>query len=169
MKTRTQLKHRSSIRHDHFKLRGYLEYILRDAATGEVIRRGGKKNTVTASGRGWALERLISASNVQILSAIAIGSSSTAPTSNDSNLPGYATIRNFGTQGLTTATNTACTFTGAVSFASNETWTNSSQIYEFGIYNSATSAGRLFNRLTTGTPINFATSNTLAITITITN
>jgi len=166
---KTQLKHKSQIKHDSFKLRGYLEYVLRDSITGEVVRRGKKHNTVTASGRGWALERLISASNAQILSAIAIGSSSTAPTSNDSNLPGYATIRNFGTQGLTTATNTACTFTGAVSFASNETWTNSSSIYEFGIYNSATSAGRLFNRLTTGTPINFATSNTLAITITITN
>ena len=170
MKTRTQLKHRSQVRHDHFKLRGYLEYVLRDAVTGEVVGRGKKKNTVTASGRGWALERLTPSSNAQVLSAIAIGSTSTAPTSNDTNLPGYATIRNFGTTGLTTANNSPCTFTGAVSFASNETFTGSSAIYEFGIYNSATSSGgRLFNRLTTGTPINFATSNTLAITITITN
>src|SRR4030095_736741 len=76
-KMKTQLKHRSQVRHDHFKLRGYLEYVLRDAVTGEVVGRGKKKNTVTASGRGWALERLVSASNAQILSAIAIGSSST--------------------------------------------------------------------------------------------
>ena len=166
---KTQIKHKTQLKHDSFKLRGYLEYVLRDAVTGEIVRRGKKKNTVTATGRGWALLKLTSAADAQIMSAIAIGSSSTAPTSNDTNLPGYATIRVFGTQGTTTATNTACTFTGAVSFASNETFTGSGSIYEFGIYNSATSAGKLFNRLTTGTPINFATSNTLAITITITN
>jgi hypothetical protein len=166
---KTQIKHRSQIKHDRFKLRGYLEYVLRDAVTGEVVKRGSKKNVVTAGGRGWALERLTPSSNAQVLSAIAIGSVSTAPTSNDSALGGYQTIRNFGTTGLTTATNTACTFTGAVSFASNETWTNSSQIGEFGIYNSAASGGRLFNHLNTATYINFATSNTLAITITITN
>jgi hypothetical protein len=155
---------------DHFKLRGHLEWVMRDARTGEIVGRGKKKNTVTAGGRGWALARIMSGSNAQILSAIAIGSVSTAPTSNDSNLAGYDTIRNAGTQGLTTATNTACTYTMAVSFASNETWTNSSRIGEFALYNSSGTAGAtMFNRLNTTTYINFATSNTLAITVTITN
>ncbi len=158
------------MKNQSFKLRGYLEYVLRDAVTGKVVQRGKKRNTVTASGRGWALARIMSGSNAQILSAIAIGSVSTAPSSNDSAMGGYMTIRNFGTQGLTTGTNTACTFTGAVSFASNETFTGSSQIGEFAIYNSAsTGSGLMFNHLNTTTYINFATSNTLAITITITN
>lgn len=159
-----------NLNEDVFKMRGYLEYVLRDARTGEVVKRGKSENTVTCWGRGWALERLTPSSNAQVLSSIAIGSNSgTAPASNQSALVSYATIRAFGTTGLTTATNTACTFTGAVSFASNETWTNSSQIGEFGIYNSSDSGGALFNRLTTSTYINFATSNTLAVTITITN
>jgi hypothetical protein len=169
MKTKTQLKHKSAALHDPFKLRGYLEYVLRDAKTGEIVQKGGKYNTVTFGGRGWALNKLISNADAQILSAIAIGSSSTAPTANDTRLPGYAQIRVFGNQGITTSTNAACTFQGSVSFSAGETFAGSDQIWEFGIYNSATSAGRLFNRLTTGTVINFATSNTLAISITITN
>jgi hypothetical protein len=171
MRTQTAAKRRpSKDLHDVIRLRGYLEYELRNAFTGEVVKRGAKKNVVTAGGRGWALARIMSGSNAQILSAIAIGSISTAPASNDSAMGGYQTIRNFGTQGLTTATNTACTFTGAVSFASNETWTNSSQIGEFAIYNSSgTSGATMFNHLNTASYINFATSNTLAITITITN
>lgn len=169
MRTRTQLKHKSQVKHDSFKLRGYLEYVLRDANTGEIVQRGKKKNTVTFGGRGWALEKLAYTSAAQILSAIALGSTSTAPTASDTNLPGYSQIKLFGTTGLTTSPTAACTFTGAVSFSAAETWAQSPTIWEFGLYNSATSAGRLFNRLTTGTVINFASSNTLAITITITN
>jgi hypothetical protein len=156
---------------DALKMRGYLEFCLRDARSGEVVRRGKHHNTVTCWGRGWALERLTPSSNAQVLSSIAIGSNSaTAAASNQSALVSYMTIKNFGTTGLTTATNSACTFTGAISFASNETWSNSSQIGEFAIYNSAsTGSGAMFNRIITSAYINFATSNTLAVTITITN
>jgi hypothetical protein len=158
---------------DPLKMRGYLEFVLRDARTGAVVKRGRRHNTVTCWGRGWALERLTPSSNAQVLSSIAIGSNSaTAPASNQSALVSYMTIKAFGTTGLTTSTSAACTFTGAVSFASNETWTNSSQIGEFAIYNSSATnnaAAAMFNRVTTSTFINFATSNTLAVTITITN
>lgn len=157
---------------DPLKLRGYLEYVLRDARTGEIVSRGKKKNTVSCTGRGWALAKLTGgSSNAGVLTTLAIGSSSTAPSSNDTQLGGYATIRALGTTALTTATNTACTFTGAASFASNETWTNSSQIGEFALYNSSATGGggTMFNRVNTATYINFATSNTLAVTITITN
>lgn len=155
---------------DQLKLRGYLEFVLRDARTGRIVKRGKKENTVTASGRGWALNKLTPTSDAQVLSAIAIGSNSaSAPSSNQTALVSYATIRNFGTTALTSATNTACTFMGAVSFNTNETWANSSQIGEFAIYNSSDSGGTMFNRLTTGAYINFATSNTLAISISITN
>ncbi len=165
------MKRQTAAKHDSFKLRGYLEYVLRDAVTGEVVRRGKKKNTVTAWGRGYALARLTPGSNASVLSAIAIGSVSTAPSSNDTALAGYMTIKNFGTTGITSATNTACTFTGAISFASDQTWTGSSQIGEFAMYNSAATGGGavMLNRLNTATYINFATSNTLSITVTITN
>jgi len=156
---------------DQIKFRGYLEFVLKDARTGKVIRRGKTRNTVTCWGRGWAMAKLTPASDAQVLSAIAIGSiSSTAPASNQSVLGGYLTIRNFGTTGLTSATNSACTFYGAVSFNTNETFSSSSQIGEFAIYNSAsTGSGAMFDRLVTATYINFATSNTLAISISITN
>ena len=128
---------------DHLKLRGYLEFVLRDARTGKIVKKGKTHNTVTCWGRGWALQRLTPASNAQVLSAIAIGSvSAVAPASNQSALQGYMAIRNFGTTGLTTATNTACTFMGAVSFNTNETFTGSSQIGEFAIYNSASTGSR---------------------------
>jgi hypothetical protein len=150
-----------------------LEYVLRDAATGEIVRKGKKKhNTVTAWGRGYALHRLAGAgSNASALSALAIGSSSGAPSSNDTNLAGYTTIKVFGTTAITSATNTACTWTAAVSFASNETFSNSSQIGEFALYNSGATGGGavMFNRLNTNPYINFGSTNTLAITVTITN
>jgi len=156
---------------DHLKLRGYLEYVLRDARTGKIVRRGKTRNTVTAGGRGWAMARLTPGSDAQVLSSIAIGSiSSTAPSSNQTALGGYMTIANFGTTGLTSATNTACTFYGAVSFNTNETWSGSSQIGEFAIYNSsATGSGTMFNRVVTASYLNFATSNTLSVSISITN
>jgi hypothetical protein len=158
---------------DHLKLRGYLEYVLTDARTGKVVKRGKTHNTVTAWGRGWALNQLSPASNSQVITAIAIGSNSaTAPSSNQTALVSYMTIANIGTTGLTSATNTACTFYGAVSFNTNQTWTNSSQIGEFALYNSSATnnaSAVMFNRVTTSSYINFATSNTLAISISITN
>lgn len=161
---------KSKVLHDPFKMRGYLEFVLRDARTGEIVNRGKKSNTVTCAGRGWALDKLRNAADTSILTALAIGSVSTTPASNTSALAGYQTIRALGTTATTTATNSACTYTGAVSFASNETWTDSSRIGEFALYNSAsTNSGTMFNRLNTATYINFATSNTLAITVTITN
>jgi len=157
--------------YDTFKLRGQLEYVLRDSRTGVIVERGKHHNVVTATGRGFALGRLVSASNTSLLTAIAVGSTTTAPTSNDTALGAWATARTFnvGTT-LTSATNTACTFAAAASWASNETWTNSSQIGEFAlIWGTTSNAFTLFNKITTGSFINFGTSNTLAVTISITN
>jgi len=158
---------------DALKMRGYLEYVLRDARTGRIVKRGKHHNTVSCWGRGWALERLTPASNALVMSWIAIGSnSSTAPASNQSAMGGYMTIKVMGTTGLSSATNTTCKFVGSVSFASNETWSGSSQIGEFAIYNAQSTnsgAAAMFNRVVTATYINFATSNTFAIGITIEN
>ena len=174
MRTAKRSKAKAPVLYDTFKMRGYLEYVLRDAVTGEIVQKGKKHNVVTANGRGNALAKMTTTSNAtsQCLSAIAIGSTTTAPTSNDGALGAWATARTFnvGTT-LTTATNTPCTFQAAASWASNETWTNSSQIGEFAlILGTTSSAGAyLFNHITTGSFINFATSNTLAVTISITN
>src|SRR5215471_5559259 len=157
--------------YDAFHLRGQLEYVLRDARTGAVVRRGKKHNTVTFGGRGWVLAKLTPSSNTNLFTSLAIGATSTAPTSSDTNLASYQTIRNFGANTtLTTSTNAACTWSGAVSFNSNETWTNSTSVGEFAIFNATTNASfTMFNRLNTNPVINFASTNTLAITVTITN
>jgi hypothetical protein len=157
--------------YDSFKMRGYLEFVLRDSRTGEIVQKGQRHNVVTAAGRGYALGRVVSSSNTSLLTAIAVGSTTTAPTSNDTGLGAWATAKTFnvGTT-LTTATNTACTFSAAASWASDQTWTNSSQIGEFALILGTTSnAYTGFNHITTGSFINFGTSNTLAVTITITN
>jgi len=160
------------VKYDHFKLRGQLEYVLRNAVTGEIVEHRKKKNTVTYMGRGWALAR-VAQSNVatNVLTAIGLGGTSTAPNVTNNALLGYDTCRTFnGGTTLTTSTSAACTFSAAVSFNSNETWTNSSAIGEFALFNNTTnSSNTIFNRLATASYINFASTNTLAISISITN
>ena len=165
---------------DPLKMRNYLEFVLRDArpgpTRGRIIKRGKGFNTVSFGGRGWALERICTTATGKMLSAIALGSNSaTGPAASQTSLVSYMTIRTFnGGTTLSTSTSAACTFSGAISFASNETWTNSGSIGEFAIYNSASSGATsdgifMFNRITTATYISFASTNTLAITISITN
>ena len=171
MKTEKAINRKTKQKYDTFKMRGMLEYVLRNATTGEIVESGKHHNVVTAAGRGYALGRVQSSGNTNCLTAIAIGSTTTAPSSNDTGLNAWATARTFnGGTTLTSATNSACTFQAAASWASNETWTNSSQIGEFAlILGTTSSAYTAFNHISTGSYINFATSNTLAISIQITN
>ena len=152
-------------------MRGWLEYVLRDARTGEIIHKGKKHNVVTAVGRGYALARIVGSTPSNVLTAIGLGSVSTGAASNDTALGGYDTCVTFnnGTT-LTTSTNAPCTFSASVSFASNSTWTNSTRIGEFALFNNTTnSSNTVFNHVTTGTYIDFRSTNTLAVTLTITN
>lgn len=169
MKARTK---RQAGLHDSFQLRGYLEYVLRNAKTGEIVKRGKIKNVVTAAGRSYALKQIASAT-APLIQAIALGRDSSATASNSSQLVSYDTIRTIGTSNFTTATNTPCTFQAAVSFQSNETWAGGTNpgIGEFALYNSNTTGGSaiMFNRVTTSALITFASTNTLAISISITN
>lgn len=158
-------------KYDAIRLRGWLEYQLRDARTGEIISKGKKHNVVTAAGRGFALARIVGTTPTNVLTAIALGSVSTGAASNDSAMAGYDTCVTFnnGTT-LTTSTNAPCTFSASVSFASNSTWTNGSRIGEFAFFNNTTnSSNTLFNHVTTASYIDFRSTNTLAITMTITN
>ena len=156
---------------DDLRMRGHLEYILRDARTGRIVRRGEKDNVVTFAGRGWALAQLNSVSSVaaNLMLALAVGSSTAAVATSQTALSSYLTIRNAGTEGFTSSTSAAPTYTMAVSWASNESL---GSVGEFALYNrTATNAASaiMFNRVTTATQINFQSTNTLAVTITITN
>ena len=163
------------IRERPLRLRGFLEYQLRDARTGELVRKGKSKNVVTAVGRGWALKQIIAAPGAatQILSWMMLGTDAAATASNSSQLGAYFSVINStrATTASTTATNSACTFSLAASWNSNETHASSTSISEFALLNSSTTSGTMtmFNRVTTGTPINFQNTNTLSVTITITN
>lgn len=175
-KTKTQLKHLEQgepLYDDALKLRGYLEYCLRDARSGRIVRRGKGKNVVVFFGRSYALKQLVSGNvqSAQVLQWLALGTSSGATNSSQSQLDGYFSIKGgaSATTAITTNTNAACTFTLAVSWASDQTHASSSAIGEFALYNSSGTAGAtMFNRLQT-TAINFASTNTLAVTVTITN
>mgnify|MGYP001463878616 FL=1 len=156
---------------DSLLMRGHIEYILRDARNGRIVRKGKGHNVVTFMGRGWALAQINSVSSVAapIMLSLAVGTSTAATATSQTNLGSYVTIRNAGTEGFTSSTSAAPTYTMAVSWASNESL---GSIGEFALYNrTATNAASaiMFNRVTTATQINFQSTNTLAVTITITN
>jgi hypothetical protein len=150
-------------RYDAIRLRGMLEYVLRDAVTGEVVQRGKKHNIVTYAGRLWAHDKIIhTTTDGLILSAIAIGSVSTMPTTADTSLGGFGVIK------VASVTTGPGLWQGAVSFNSNETWLGSTQIGEFGIYNSSATAGAtLFNHAVTSPYINFGPQNSFSCTMSI--
>lgn len=154
---------------DAIRLRGCLEFELKDSRTGEVIRKGKAKNVVTYDGRSWVIDRIVS-TDAQVISALAMGTDASATASNQTNLAGYFSIRTV-SLAKTTNTNAVPYFQATVSWNSNETHASSSSISEFALYQSgATGAGgRMFNRVTTATPINFGSTNTLAVTLTVSN
>lgn len=176
-KTKIQLKRleqNEPLQDNVLRLRGFLEYCLRDARSGRIVRRGKGENVVVFTGRNFALKQLVSGQvqSAQVLQWLALGTSSGATNSSQSNLAGYFSIKGGtdATTGITaTATDAACTFTLAVSWNSTQTHASSSAIAEFALYNSSgTNGATMFNRLTTAA-INFSSTNTLAVTITITN
>ena len=150
---------------DIILLRGAIEFQLASAKTGEVIQSGRIENTVASNGRKWILNRIAS-SDANTIDRIYLGTGTTAPASTQTALVASATSRSAGT--ISTAGTSAdppyCTF--AASWASNETFTSSNSISEFGLFGANAT---MIGRVTTATPINFATSNTLAITYTLSN
>jgi hypothetical protein len=164
------------LRERPLRLRGFLEYELRNARTNEVVRRGKTKNVVTAIGRGYALKQIIAgAQTANLIQWMMLGTDASATASNSTALGGYFSIINStrATTATTTATNSACTFTLAASWNSTETHASSTNpgISEFALLNSSATGASMtmFNRVTTSAAIVFTTSNTLAVTITITN
>jgi hypothetical protein len=167
---RVKAKSNRRQRYETIKLRGFLEYQLRDAVTGEIVRRGKKHNTVTYSGRNWAMTRILNTTVAgNMLSALAFGSVSTQPQPTDTQMAGFMFISNFASTTFNPGNASGpAQFSAAMSFAGSQASLFPQPLAEFGIYNgSATNSATLFNRYNTSPPIPFTSTNSFAITVTL--
>ena len=155
---------------DVIRLRGCLELALHDAKTGERLKYLKQDNLVVTAGRRWVLEKINATNNqTNAINAIAVGTSTTAPASNDTKLGSEITATvgrltcGFDTSNLTSGTpNWMATCTFATDQATGT-------LGEVGLFNtSAATAGTLFSHVTFST-FSKATSNTLAVSYTISN
>ena len=153
-------------------LRGCLEWELRNAYTGEVLRKGKGKNTITYAGRSWALRKIAqdSMASGDIVSSLALGTVSTGGATANTALAGYFTYASVA-GALTTAATTSPYVQFTCSYASSDiSATGYNSIWEMALYNSTGSAGTAFSRyIVTGTCINATSSNELYLTYTVSN
>lgn len=147
-------------------LRGCLEIILRNAYNGQIVERRLIDNTIVTAGRRWVLEAIQSANaaSAQVFSNIAIGTSTTAPATGNTALGSENTRKVVGTWSNTNLTSNPPSWQAQVSFATNE---GNTTLGELGLFNS-NSGGTMLNRITFAT-IDKTTSNTLSITLTVSN
>lgn len=151
---------------DQLNMRGRIEAILYNAKTGEPVKHVIYDNTVVTGGRAWVMHNIYSggAASAQVLSHMAIGTSTTAPATSDSGLGSEATRKAVGTFTTTNLTSNPPNMDFIVSFATNE---GNTTIGEAAIFNSS-SGGTMFNRATFAT-LDKTTSNTLSLTYTVSN
>lgn len=133
-------------------------------AVGNLIEERQVDNVVVTAGRRWVLEQINSTNHVanRSFSHIAVGTSTTAPTTANTGLASEAArlaIQNFQTSNLTS---NPPSWQAHVSFATDQANTT---LGEVGIFNSS-SGGTMLARSTFST-IDKTTSNTLSITYTI--
>lgn len=152
---------------DVIKFRGCLEIILKNAETNEIVERRRIDNVVVTSGRSYVLSRILSASpQTDTINSIAVGTSTTAPTTGDTLLGSEAlrtTIASFVTTGLTA---NPPSWQAQVTFATNQANTT---LGEAGLFNATgANVATMLSHVTFAT-INKTTSNTLAISYTISN
>lgn len=148
---------------DVIHLRGSLRILLGDAK-GNVLKEIKVENTVVTAGRKWALQQLNSSqmNTAQSIGYMAVGTSTTAPATSDTQLGSEQdrnAIVNFTTSNLTS---NPPSWRAECSWATNEANTT---LGEAGMFNSS-SGGTMFNRATYST-VNKTTSNTLAISWTV--
>jgi hypothetical protein len=152
---------------DVIRLRGCFQIALLDAKTGAVIQMRRMDNVVVTSGRSFILSRIQSGNpQADTINAIAVGTSTTAPGTGDTILGSEAlriSISSFATSGLT---NNPPSWQAQATFATNQANTT---LGEAGIFNStAANVVTMLSHVTFAT-INKTTSNTLAISYTISN
>jgi len=152
---------------DCIKFRGCIELALLNSKTQEVICTRKVDNTVVTTGRSYVLSRILSASpQTDTINSIAVGTSTTAPASTDTLLGSEAlrtTIASFATTGLT---NSPPSWQAQVTFATNQANTT---LGEAGLFNATGANVQTMLSHVTFATINKTTSNTLAISYTISN
>lgn len=149
---------------DVMLLRGCIEMQLQDIH-GRPVGNRVSLNTVVTAGRRWVLSRLKSTSPAtEQISHIAVGTGTTAPATGNTALGSETTriaISAFTTTGLDS---NPPSWRAECQFATNE---GNTTLGEAGLFNSS-SSGTMLSRVTF-TTINKTTSNTLAVSYTISN
>lgn len=154
---------------DNFVLKGRYGFMLGDSEGRPVWDKPlWTDNTVVTAGRAWVLKHIMSAQSAnvssQIISAIALGTGTVAPTTSDT-LLGSEISRKTNVTETDNSGSSAPNCVWAASWATNEG--NSASLDEFGVFNtSASNAATLLARATT-TAFSKTTSNTLTVSYTI--
>lgn len=148
------------------RLRGCYEVALMDQ-NGQVLDYRKVDNVVVTSGRSYVLSRLVSgAAQTDVINSIAVGTSTTAPATGDTLLTSEAlriAIATFITTGLTA---NPPSWQAQCTFATNQANTT---LGEAGIFNSSGANVQTMLSHVTFATISKTTSNTLAISYTISN
>jgi len=151
---------------DVIQLRGSLEIVRKNAYNGQVVETRKVDNVVVTVGRRWVLEAIQSgnAASAQVISNMAIGTSTSAPATSETALVNESTRKSIGTFTTTNLTSNPPSWRAEVTYATNE---GNTTLGEVGLFNSS-SGGTMLSRATFST-IDKATSNTLTISYTISN
>jgi len=150
---------------DTIKLRGCLEIALMNAK-GEVVDYRKQENTIVTAGRRWVLQQIASSdmATAQSISYLGVGTGTAAPATSDTALASEVTRKAIGTFSTANLTSNPPSWQAQVSFATNE---GNSTLGEMALFNSSAN-GTVLGRATFST-INKTTSNTLAVSYTVSN
>lgn len=148
---------------DFIRMRGSIRMILGDL-DGNALQEMNFQNLLVTIGRSWVLGQLesINIQTAQTITYLAVGSSTTAPTTSDTTLGLEVTRLAIGTFSTTGLTANPPSWQAQVSFATNQANTT---LAECGLFNS--SAGGTMLAHATFASFVKATSNTLNISYTI--
>ena len=150
---------------DVIKMRGCLELVLSDPF-GNVVDKQKIENTIVTVGRRWVLQQIESTDQVtaQTIKYIAVGTATTAPGTGDTALASESSrlaIQSFTTSNLTS---NPPSWRAEASWATNEANTTLGEVGLFVTNSGGTMLGRA-----TFTQINKTTSNTFAVSYTVSN
>ena len=150
---------------DVIKMKGFIEIELRNALNNAVLRKE-QHNVIVTAGRKWVLRQIMSdIVTSETISQMAVGTGTyNAPATSDAALQSEASRKAIGTFTTTNLTSNPPSWRAEASWATNE---GNTTLGEVGLFNSS-SGGTMLGRATFST-INKTTSNTLAISYTISN
>lgn len=151
---------------DAMLLKGRIELQLQDIEGNPAGPKVIQNNTVVTAGRRWVLENIYSGgpASAQVISHLAVGTSTTAPATSDTGLGSESTRKAIGTFTTSNLTSNPPSFRAEVSFATNEANTT---LGEVGLFNSS-AGGTMLARATFAT-VDKTTTNTLGMTYVVSN